>query len=208
MPQSLLLTEWNVNFILYWMRLIWGAWKVFYFCHQLRKNPKTIAKKYSLPFWQRWLSEVPCCSWFFLGETGDLALGGVLQDAVISTINRKMYMSHLMTKPTMWLCAQRRLRSAWASAWVLSYPLSAQRRLWSDWADAQADLSLRWAHRSFCWFCHEAAHIKFLGVKRPYREHFFFFPIRNIAFILEVLFLIQEVSRTYTKTLCTLHLSH
>ena len=41
--------------------------------------------------------------------------------------------------------------------WVLSYPLSAQRRLWSDWADAQADLSLRWAH--FCWFCHEAAHI-------------------------------------------------
>ena len=30
--------------------------------------------------------------------------------------------------------------------WVLSYLLSAQRRLWSDWADAQADLSLRWAH--------------------------------------------------------------
>ena len=32
---------------------------------------------------------------------------------------------------------------------VLSYPLSAQRRLWSDWADAQADLSLRWAHIHF-----------------------------------------------------------
>ena len=31
-------------------------------------------------------------------------------------------------------------------AWVLSYPMSAQRRLWSDWADAQAVLSLRWAH--------------------------------------------------------------
>ena len=29
---------------------------------------------------------------------------------------------------------------------VLSYPLSAQPRLWSDWEDAQADLSLRWAH--------------------------------------------------------------
>ena len=43
--------------------------------------------------------------------------------------------------------------------WVLSYPLSAQRRLWSDWADAQADLSLRWAHWSFCWFCHAQAHI-------------------------------------------------
>ena len=33
-----------------------------------------------------------------------------------------------------------------------------QQRLWSDWADAQADLSLRWAH-SFCWFCHVAAQI-------------------------------------------------
>ena len=68
------------------------------------------------------------------------------------------------------LCAQRILRSAWAStslirvfavrmkkAWVLSYPLSAQQRLGSDWANAQADLSLRWAHMPFCWFCHEAA---------------------------------------------------
>ena len=42
-------------------------------------------------------------------------------------------------------------------SWVLSYPLSAHRRLWSDWADAQADLSLRWAHMPFmlwrvhCW---------------------------------------------------------
>ena len=44
-------------------------------------------------------------------------------------------------------------------AWVLNYQLSAQLRLWSDWADAQADLSLRWAH-SFCWFCHVAAHFK------------------------------------------------
>ena len=44
-------------------------------------------------------------------------------------------------------------------AWVLSYPLSTQRRLWSDWADAQADLSLRWAHMPFRWFCHDAAQI-------------------------------------------------
>ena len=68
---------------------------------------------------------------------------------------------------------QQRHSSAWASvqsdqsircpnkkAWVLSYPLSTQRRLWSDWANAQADLSLRWAHMPFCWFCHAAAHIK------------------------------------------------
>ena len=45
-------------------------------------------------------------------------------------------------------------------AWVLSYPLSAQRRLWSDWADAQADLSLCWAHMPFCWFCSALAHFR------------------------------------------------
>ena len=43
------------------------------------------------------------------------------------------------------------------NALVLSYRLSAQQRLWSDWADAQADLSLCWAHMPLCWFCHEAA---------------------------------------------------
>ena len=37
-----------------------------------------------------------------------------------------------------------------------------QRRLWSDWADAQADLSLRRSHMSFCWFCHALAHFHFL----------------------------------------------
>ena len=37
-------------------------------------------------------------------------------------------------------------------SWVLSYPLSARRRLWSDWTDAQADLSLRWAHSHFVGF--------------------------------------------------------
>ena len=42
--------------------------------------------------------------------------------------------------------------------WVLNYPMSAQRRFWSDWEDAQADLSLRWAHMPFRWFYHEAAH--------------------------------------------------
>ena len=44
-----------------------------------------------------------------------------------------------MTKPTMWLCAQRRLRS--------------------PWVEAHADLSLRWVHMPFCWFCHAAAHL-------------------------------------------------
>ena len=31
-----------------------------------------------------------------------------------------------------------------------------QQRLWSDWVDAQADLSLRWSQKSFCWFLYPA----------------------------------------------------
>ena len=87
-----------------------------------------------------------------------------------------------MTKPTKWhvhpgktqislgihpvwsessLSAWRKLGSL-ATHWVhSSYPLSAQQRRWSDWADTQADLSLRWAHMPFYWFCHEVSHFCF-----------------------------------------------
>ena len=41
--------------------------------------------------------------------------------------------------------------SAWKKPWVFSYPLSTLWRPWSDWVDAQADLSLRWVHRPYCW---------------------------------------------------------
>ena len=33
-----------------------------------------------------------------------------------------------------------------------NFASGGQRRLRSDWADVQVNLSLRWAHRSFCWF--------------------------------------------------------
>ena len=69
------------------------------------------------------------------------------------------YMSHLMTKPTIWLCALRTLRSARPPAQSdqslrCPYeeslgPLSAQRRLCSDWADVQADMSLCWGHSHY-----------------------------------------------------------
>ena len=74
-------------------------------------------------------------------------------------------MNRDMTKQTKWVCAQRRLRSAWASVHSdqslrcpheeslgLSYPLSARRRLWSDLADVLADLSLRCAYTHFVGF--------------------------------------------------------
>ena len=73
-------------------------------------------------------------------------------------------LSRNMTKPTKLVYAQQRLRSAWASAqsdqslhcpneesWVPSYLLSDSED-WSDWADAQADLSLCWAHSHFVGF--------------------------------------------------------
>ena len=62
------------------------------------------------------------------------------------------------------LCAKRRLRSTRASAqsdqssqcaqWLAEDPmfLHTDSEDWSDWADVQADLCLRWAQRSFCWF--------------------------------------------------------
>ena len=66
-------------------------------------------------------------------------------------------------------------------AWVLSYPLSAQRGLWSDWADSQADLSLRWAHMPYCWFCHVAAHI-LLIINIEY-ERIIYFSIFSVIWI-------------------------
>ena len=34
-----------------------------------------------------------------------------------------------------------------------------QRRLWSDYAEAQANLSLRWSHKSYCRFSRALAHL-------------------------------------------------
>ena len=68
------------------------------------------------------------------------------------------------------LCILRRLRPAWASSrsyqslrcalngYLRTQCFYMQAAKTSDWADAQADLSVHWAHRSFCWFCHEMAH--------------------------------------------------
>ena len=46
-------------------------------------------------------------------------------------------------------------------SWGPNFASGGQRWLWSDWADVQADLSLRWAHRSFCWFCHAVAQFSY-----------------------------------------------
>ena len=44
--------------------------------------------------------------------------------------------------------------------WVGKEPnLQADSEDWSEWGDAQADLSLCWAHWSFCCFCHTPAQL-------------------------------------------------
>ena len=71
------------------------------------------------------------------------------------------HMSRDRTKPTKWLCAQRRLRSVWTESslcaqWIAKYP---------GWAFCmrtaknliRSETSLG-AH-SICWFCHVAAHM-------------------------------------------------
>ena len=72
-----------------------------------------------------------------------------------------------MTKPTKWLMRPANslisldVRPVWSESSLCAHWVSScgQRRLRSGCADARADLSLRWAHRSFCWFCHAAADI-------------------------------------------------
>ena len=75
-------------------------------------------------------------------------------------------MSCRMTKPAEWSVHQAKTQISLSICPVWSEPSQCtqshvssrgQRRLWSDLADAQADLILRWAHRSFGWLCHAAA---------------------------------------------------
>ena len=81
-------------------------------------------------------------------------------------------MSRDMTKPTKWVCAQRRLRSAWASAQSdqsLRCAFNGQLRTQAVFMRTAKTLirlgrcpgwseSSMGAH-SFCWFCHVAAEI-------------------------------------------------
>ena len=107
----------------------------------------------------------------------DLLSASLIQSFLVFFATVYHNVSRLMTKPTKWhvrpascedsdqpghppslirIFAVRVLGS-------LGPKLSSgeQRRRWSDWTDAQADLSLGWAHRSFCWFCRAVAHVVF-----------------------------------------------
>ena len=65
-------------------------------------------------------------------------------------------------------------------AWILSYPLSAQRRLRSAWA-SRSSLGAR----SFCWFCHEVAHISLLATESDSRPSWI--SARGRAMVVEII---------------------
>ena len=59
-----------------------------------------------------------------------------------------------MTKPTKQHAPNEDTdQPVWSEASLSTWGNWAHSEDWSDWANAQADLSLRWAHMSFCWFC-------------------------------------------------------
>ena len=65
----------------------------------------------------------------------------------------------------MGMCAQRRLRSAWASAQSdqsLRCTLNGLLRILAFFIWT-ADLSLHWANIPFCWFCHALPHFVYFG---------------------------------------------
>ena len=82
------------------------------------------------------------------------------------------HVSHSTTKPAKWhvhsvkTAISLGIHQVWSepslcAQWVAkdSMLLHVDSEDWSDWVDAQANLSLHWAHRSFCWFCHALAHV-------------------------------------------------
>ena len=98
------------------------------------------------------------------------------------------YLSRLVTKPTKWLSAQRRLRSAWASTQSdqsLRCALNGSLRTQGFFMRTVKTLIRLggcpgWSEsslgaQSFCWFCHEVAHLPSLwntgsGISFPGRK--------------------------------------
>ena len=86
--------------------------------------------------------------------------------------NLNFQLSCDVTKPTNWPVRPAKtqislgIRPVWSESllwgqWVDKGPSfhHADSEDWSDWVDAQADLSLRWARKPFCWFCQDAAQL-------------------------------------------------
>ena len=94
-------------------------------------------------------------------------------EIVLLLVSLVHYLSRDMTKPTKWLCSQRKLRSAWASAQSdqslhcpheenlgaeLPIERTAKTLIRLGGCPGCSESSL--GSHSFCWFCHVAAHLR------------------------------------------------
>ena len=72
--------------------------------------------------------------------------------------------------------------------------------LWSDWVDAQADLSLRWAHMPFCRFCHAFGQL-YYRKDAAWSEFFSYFSLRRGWYpsICLRCYYFQSISFTYKR---------
>ena len=123
---------------------------VFDLSYQLSKPPEVIIK------WGRFRLDADWNIDTIEEKKSLIFISGDINFLPKQILSRISHMSRLMTKSTKWHVSPAKTKISLGIR-----PLSAQRRLWSDWADAQADLSLCWAHMPFCWFCHEAAQLCF-----------------------------------------------
>ena len=111
-----------------------------------------------------------CFKLFRIGEYFTVLFICPIIKSKLSPATTDKQWSRLMTKPTKWYVRPVKTQislgicpvwseSSQCAQWVAEDPifLHADSKNWSDWVDALTDPSLRWAQRSFCWFCHEAA---------------------------------------------------
>ena len=115
-----------------------------------------------------------CGQSIYLLQTSISLLGKAV---LLPNLLKQTKLSHCMTKPTKWHVPPAKTdqpghrpvisESLLCAQWVAKDPtyLHVDSKDWSDWADAQSDLSLRWAHRSFCWFCHTAAQLPIFSLQ-------------------------------------------
>ena len=117
------------------------------------------------------------CNFNSTGHFGSDLLGSVWTGHVTPTVATNIWAATWQNQQND-MCAQRRLRSTWASAQSDQSSLYAWRKLgslathrahsedWSEWADAQADLSLRWAHSHFVVFVMSRLSYGFVSIAR------------------------------------------
>ena len=86
-------------------------------------------------------------------------------------------------------------------AWTLSYPLSAQQRLWSHWAHSKGWSESLLGAQSFCWFCHEAAHLSYRRTLQAQARLLLQKPLMFIHTINRTIGLFRQRATAFTLTL-------